>query len=99
MISKLKTDLNLKDGTSYPKGTSVSISVPENQPTAALLKIGSREIKIRSLSLSKYFRGFEKFDHSEVMESSIPSLTGEMVEPDGWDCKGFPSMLLAAGMI
>lgn len=101
MKCNLKKPLTLKDGSTYAKGTKVLVSVKEDRPSVALLQIGNREIKIRSASLYRYFKNFEPMDMTDpdLMDSIVPSLTGEMVEPDGWDEYGFPSVLLAAGMI
>lgn len=100
----LKKDLVLKSGVKYPKGMMFGIKVEESKPTVAILfaKEGT-EIKIRSISLHKYFKGFVK-PATELADPDfdsciVPSLTGENVEPDGWDEKGFPSILLALGYI
>ncbi len=102
MKCKLSSPLILKDGTNFPKGASFNVKVNKDKPTVAILTAASgREIKIRSIGLSRYFKEFDKpnFNSEEMMDSIVPSLTGESVEPDGWDEHGFPSMLLAAGMI
>lgn len=103
MQKALINELKLKSGNSYPVGYVFQVTVPEDQPTIALLNDGFQEVKIRSISLHKYFLGFKKPTPKMLMgefDSAIcPSLTGERIEPDGWDSKGFPSMLLALGYI
>ena len=101
MNCKLKNPLKLKDCSLYPKGTPVSVSVKENKPTVAVLVIAGREIKIRSISLYRYFAEFDPVNLNSTIwtDCIVPSLTGESVEPDGWDEHGFPSGLLAAGVI
>ncbi len=101
MICQLKSPLALKDGSVLPKGVSVDVFILEDRPTVAILKDGSREIKIRAANLHRYFKEFKPCVASERMATAsiVPSLTGAKVEPDGWDEFGFPSILLAAGMI
>lgn len=102
MRAILKHELKLKTQEVFPKGQPFEIKVNEDKPTIAILTTAGRGIKIKSAKLYKYFNGFENpWDEiNDEMDSSIvPSLTGENVEPDGWDEHGFPSVLLAVGMI
>lgn len=97
--------IKFKDGTSWKEGTEVIIEVPRDNPSMALLtRTSDMQVrKIHSLNLSSYFEEFEPFGMSDVeeamMDSVCPSLTGDSVEPDGWDSEGFPSILLASGLI
>lgn len=34
-----------------------------------------------------------------MMDGECLSMTGDTVEPDGWDSEGFPSILMAAGIM
>lgn len=104
MKKALKKTLTLKDGTVFEKGTSFEISIKQEKPSVAVLSSSSfREVQIKSSSLHKYFPGFVvpgiEFTDPDFDSCIVPSLTGEMVEPDGWDEKGFPSILLSLGMI
>lgn len=105
MKKSLKKDLKLKSGEIFPKGSPYFIKVDSNKPVLAYLTdpISGRMIMIRSINLHKYFAGFVS-PLAEMMDPDfddciVPSLTGENVEPDGWDEKGFPSILLAIGYI
>lgn len=104
MKEKLKTELKLKDGSVFSKKQSFEIKVNQSVPTIAVLTSESgRDIKIRSVVLHKYFNGFvnpsEELGDPDFDACIVSSLTGEDVEPDGWDEKGFPSILLALGMM
>jgi hypothetical protein len=104
MKKNLKKEMKLKDGMSFPKGTSMEIKVNESNPMIAILTSeAGKEVKVRSAKLHRYFNGFvspsEEMMDPDFDSCIVPSLTGENIEPDGWDEKGFPSILLALGMI
>jgi hypothetical protein len=105
MKQKLKKQMILKDGTTYAKGTMFEIKPPsEDKPSVAIIvDPAGREIRVGSASLYKKFSGFENptaaMSDPDFDSCVVPSLKGEMVEPDGWDENGWPSILLAIGMI
>lgn len=94
-----------KDGTTWPVGTAVNININQDRPTVALINRISNPNdikKARSRYLYKWFNEFQPFTMEDMKEAIFdgvcPSLTGTMVEPDGWDSEGMPSILLACGM-
>ena len=88
--------IKLKDGGTLPKGLPVTFD--KAKPWLCYAK-GEREepYKIRVKS------AFEMPELGEleeaVMDGVCNSVLGESVEPDGWDCHGSPSWLLALGLI
>lgn len=105
MKTIVENAIEFKDGSSWAIGTAVIVSVPSDAPRLAHLENIEGEIrKVRSLNLYKWFPSdFPHFTEEDIMSALIddicPTLTGENVEPDGWDSEGFPSILLAAGLI
>jgi len=101
MRATLKTSIELKDTTFYPKGIQVDVEVDERAPTIAIVTVQGRKFRMKSRNLWKYMEEFEEISFAElernVLDSVCPSLLGYMVEPDGWDEMGFPSKLLAVG--
>lgn len=64
----------------------------------------NKEIMVRSALIGRYCEGFEEIslnDLEQYMTDSAVciSLTGETVEPDGHDELGFPSVLMAVGLL
>lgn len=105
MKTFLKNSITFKDGSVWIDGTQVYIYVKQDQPRTAYLSQVEFPLdvkKVHSVNLYKWFEEFEKYSMSDieeaVMDGHCPSLTGQDVEPDGWDSEGFPSLLLAAGM-
>ena len=104
MKAKVKNSISFKDGTSWEPGTPVIIEVKQDRPTRAIIEnLNTGESKqVRSTSLNKWFEEFQGFNMNDIEEAICdgvcPSLTGQDVEPDGWDSEGMPSILLAAGM-
>ena len=75
-----------------------------NNPTICFVIAGIEDqFKMSTAKLGNFFKEFEKISMHDlqeaVMDGTCDSMTGQMVEPDGWDQKGFPSKLLAMGMI
>jgi hypothetical protein len=97
--------IKFKDKTYWEPGTEVLITVHRDNPNCAVLtRVSDTQTKrINSLHLCDYFSEFEKFTPEDVeaaiCDSVCTSLTGETVEPDGWDSEGFPSLLLACGLM
>jgi len=97
-------EIRFKDGTSWPVGEIVIVEVDRTNPRLAIIENYDGETrKVQSVNLHKWFDDFISFGDDDI-EAAIcdgicPSLTGDQVEPDGWDSEGFPSILLAAGLI
>jgi hypothetical protein len=93
---KTQKSITLKDGSILPKGLPVSF-VKDN-PSRCLVQ-GERAEPYR-VRVQSAFRGPSLAELEEsVFDSVCPSVAGEQVEPDGWDCHGSPSWLLALGLI
>ena len=93
-----------KNGTRFSKGDLVEVTPPdEMKPWKTKITFNGCNLTINTLRLGRYFKGFDTFCPEDFEEAAMdcvaPSMTGERVEPDGWDSKGFPSILLAAGLI
>lgn len=105
MKCKLKKDVTTKSGEVIPQGTECDITVERNRPTTAFLQIEGREKKIAvpCVGLCKLFNEFPEYHMSDIEaameDGTCPSMTGDDVEPDGWDSEGFPSLLMAAGLM
>jgi len=93
------------DGTSWSPGTEISVRADNKTPVFSFLTnvLTGQIKKIRTLHLCFYFAEFipvsEDMLTEALMDGDCPSLTGQEVDPDGWDKEGFPSILLAAGLI
>jgi hypothetical protein len=97
-----RTDIKLKNGNIISAGTSIDVTALEY--SAKLTLLDGREIKIPFRNLHKYFDEFTEEPDIEVLtdwsnDGGCESLRGEWVEPDGQDEEGFPSWLLALGLI
>ncbi len=70
----------------------------EKNPSLCLVQ-GARpepyKIRISSAFKCPSLKSLEEWSNDGICES----VTGENVEPDGYDCDGAPSWLLALGMI
>ncbi len=103
MKAKLTYPLKFKDGSDWFIGTEVIISVAEDHPMVAVLESNEQVRRIRSANLWRYFDEFiqvtDDLIEEGISDSVCESLTGERVEPDGWDSEGFPSVLLACGLM
>lgn len=101
MIYQAKKELKFKSGLVIPVGGHAEVKPVEGKPWLASITYGIQFTMVRSLKLWKYFKGFKKpaANFGIYNDSAVPSLTGEMVEPDGYDSKGWPSMLVAGGFI
>ncbi len=108
MNAILKHSITFKDGETWKPGQTVIIEVNQDKPMVARLTslintdYGNYK-KVRSTSLHRWFDEFISVTMDDLQESifdgECPSLTGDSVEPDGWDSKGMPSILIAAGVI
>jgi hypothetical protein len=92
-----------KSGILIPENSPVFITVSEERPTKAKALFEEQKIIVffDTVNLSRYFEGFIEVS-IETLEDAVfdncLSMTGEDIEPDGWDSQGFPSVLLAAGL-
>lgn len=99
--------IKFKDGTEWPAGTPVHVQAMRERPSMSIIKktvVNDPAVDVRrvhSVNLYLWFAEFPMFTPEDVdaamMADICPSLTGESVEPDGWDSNGFPSLLLAVG--
>ena len=101
----LSAELKLKDGTVYPKGSRAEVTFSERRPSMSEVEIDGRTIKLRTVSLHKYLRGFPKPPSMSALrrmdgDASGPTVTGVRgVEMDGYGPDGSPSWMLAMGLI
>ena len=102
MNCKLIKELKTKSGQVFPPGFTFYVRVNEDRPTVANLTIEDFTIKLPSKKLYAYFEEFDEITMEMLEEAMYDgrclSLTGDTVEPDGWDDQGFPSMLMAVGI-
>ena len=106
---KIKKQLTTKSGLIIPSGSMVTIKPLPEMPTRTLIIFNEIKVVIPTIGLSNYFDGFLKLDKIEKMRkklinfetdsSVVKSMTNQNVEPDGYDPDGFPSILLALGLI
>jgi len=101
----LSAELKLKDGTEYAKGSRAEVFFSERNPSMSEVEIEGRKIKLRTVSLHKYLRGFPKPPSTRALqkmdsEASGPTVSGvRNVEMDGYGPDGSPSWMLAMGLI
>jgi hypothetical protein len=91
-----KKEIRLKTGETLPKGLPVSFD--KAQPSVCTVTDSNQiphRVRVSSAFKSPSMGRLEKASFDGV----CPSIAGERVEPDGWDCYGSPSWLLALGMI
>lgn len=96
-----------KSGTWINKGDEFELITPTQQdPGKCLIVLDiDTQISFPTNSLGSIFYGFLKindvvpFLKEAVEEGLCKTVKGNMVEPDGWDRQGFPSIILAEGMI
>ena len=104
MKTTFKTSGVTKNGIRFSKGDPVEVIPPaELKPWLSFAIFANCKLAINTLKLGLYFEGFNLFCAEDFEEAAMncisPSVTGDTVEPDGWDSQGFPSILLAAGLI
>jgi hypothetical protein len=91
-----KKEIRLKTGETLPKGLPVSFD--QNCPHVCMVTDANgmpHRVRVSSAFKCPSLNRLEKAS----MNGICPSVAGERVEPDGWDCHGSPSWLLALGMI
>ena len=107
MLVKNTRQIRSKAGNIIPAGSSVEVTTGKYEYKAVAAFKGFK-IAIRMTRLNFYFPGFlsEMKIKKEVERlaknpdaSTCKSMTGEMVELDGHDSKGFPSVLIAGGYL
>lgn len=98
-------EIKLANGATVPAGANVFIVVEKKRPTfASLFYKPVGDIRINCANLHNYFNDFinptDEVLMEAVMDGVCPSIySGYDVEPDGWDEEGFPSVLLAMGLV
>lgn len=96
MTATTKKEIKLKDGNTLPKGCPVTF-IPNEARICLVQGDRTKPYKIR---VSSAFRAPSLNSLEEQSNDGVcNSVLGERVEPDGWDCHGSPSWLLALGMI
>ena len=107
MISVPHTPITKNGQAIVDTETHVRIVVVRESPTITRIqhpKTNEVICRMRTVNLHKYFPEFEgplsveEWNNAEFEDGWL-SILGETIEPDGWDSKGFPSQLLAMGLI
>lgn len=100
-----KRKLRSKNGNEISAGVKVNVTSNESG-TKAIVAHRDFKINVPMIRIGKYLRGFltitevsTAYHKAEHNPEIVKSMTGERVEPDGWDSKGFPSVLLAGGYV
>jgi len=101
---KLKKSLkNAHFGEFGVKGQEAKVEMVKNSYLYSNIIVGDKYAKVQTKNLHKYVSGFSKVpgEHAlfEMAEGIAKSVTGKRVEPDGYGPDGFPSWLLALGLI
>lgn len=100
----LSADLRLKDGTVFTKGSQAEVHFGRD-PAISEVEVLGRRIKMRTVRLHKYLRGFPKPPSIRQLQkwdswASGPTVTGvRNVEMDGHGPDGSPSWMLAMELI
>jgi hypothetical protein len=93
---KTKFPIKLKDGSTLPAGLPVTF-IP-NRASVCLVQ-GERvepfKVRVSSAFKAPTVKTMEKWCNNGIAKS----IGGKNVETDGWDEKGTPSWVLAAGLI
>jgi hypothetical protein len=93
---KLYKDIPLKDGTILMKGSLVSVE-PVNYRACKITFPSGESHQVRYTSVFK--PPSMKCLNEWLMDEGCETIIGNTVEPDGYDDQGFPSWLLALGLI
>jgi len=106
MIAIVQRQIRFKDGSIWEGGKEVNVTVDKRTPHIALLTPDNDEElpkRIHSKNLYMWFDEFIEITEDLLQQATFdgicPSLLGDDVEPDGWDSEGFPSALMAYGII
>ena len=93
---RTQKEIKLKDGSTLPKGLPVTFKT--EMPSRCFIQ-GERpdpyQVRITSAFKAPSLTTLQKWDN----EGFCKSIGGKRVEPDGRDCDGAPSWLLALEMI
>ena len=102
----LKRDVKLKNGKTFPKGTSVEVKFLGDKESGHLIcevLVGSDSFKTLIAKLPTTVSGFTKPSTSTmrkwISDGIAKTPTGKRTEPDGYGDDGSPSWLLALGLI
>ena len=104
VIETIKKEIRYKTGIIWQVGEQVKIEVMANKPTDTIMTnlTTGRTGLIPTRYLHRHFDGFiELTDNviSEAVMCDCQTIRGELIEPDGWDTDGMPSILLAMALI
>lgn len=104
MKCKAFRDIKLKDGKMIEKGTMLSVVPVRDNPSACRVVVlesnwsADEVLTLRWTSVKK--APSEKTLENWIFDISRPkAVNGCEVDPDGYTCDGYPSWLLALGMI
>ena len=96
MITTQK-EIKLKDGSTLPKGLPVTFQ--KDLPSRCFVQREDRQepyrVRVTSAFKAPSIATMQKWDN----EGFCKSIGGKKVEPDGFDCDGTPSWMLALSLI
>lgn len=105
-VARLSRDVALKDGTFVPRGSAVAVEFPDDRPSLCLLGVEGRDapVKVSTVHLHAYLAGYQMPpSRAKLAEwlahGTSETVTGKVVEVDGWGPDGSPSWLLVLGMV
>jgi hypothetical protein len=105
MNTKTVRDVKLKNGEVIAKGTPLKLAVGNDRVILATDEARETTYRLSMTGAHRNFGSpFQSMPSVEDLEDwgndgVCESVTGERVEPDGYGSDGFPSWMLALGMI
>lgn len=105
MRSTVKREMRTKSGVVIKAGEVVDVvKHPEYDSLVRSTTEDGRHISISAMNVGTKLTGFKKMPSDRTLEKWVTdsvcrSITGQKVEPDGYDSKGFPSWLLVMGLM
>ena len=94
---RTQKEIKLKDGSTLAKGLPVTFQ--KDLPSRCFIQTDYRlepyRVRVTSAFKVPSITTMQKWDN----EGFCKSIGGQKVEPDGWDCDGSPSWMLALGVI
>lgn len=98
MRHKLPREIKLKNGSTIPVGAVVDV-LPDQKHPDRICKVAYDGTVYRLRYTSVFKQPNMHTIESAVCDGVCESILGQTVEPDGYDDHGFPSWLLALGVI
>src|SRR5271157_2881889 len=98
MRCKLYREIKMKNGSLLPKNAFVDVS-PDTKHPNYICQVTYEGAIYRLRYTSVFKTPSMGAIESAICDGICESIGGYNVEPDGYDSKGFPSWLLALGMI